>query len=164
MSSFNFTTLNVRNLKTNFLFVNDLMLSNDICFLTETWLHEGEIEEFKNLFKEFNAYFQCDINTEESYKLRGRPYGGKCWLVKKHIKVKNVSFINNIVSSFEIDCNSRMLLVGVHIPFDDNTAYRISQYKTNLEFLSSIIDDNQFEMVLIGGDFNSDLSRGKRFM
>jgi hypothetical protein len=56
-----------------------------------------------------------------------------------------------------------MLLVGVHIPFDVNTAYRISQYKTNLEFLSSIIDDNQFEMVLIGGDFNSDLSRGKRF-
>ena len=46
-----------------------------------------------------------------------------------------------------------------NIQFDDNTGYRFSQYKSTLEFVAAIIEDNQDKFILIAGDFNSDLVR-----
>jgi exonuclease III len=59
--------------------------------------------------------------------------------------------------------NDTILLIGAYIPFDDNTTYRFSQYNSTLEFIASIMEDNQDKFILLAGDFNSDLKRGKRF-
>ena len=64
MKSLRFTSFNVRNLKKNFLFVNELILSSEVCYFSETWLHEGETEEFKQILREYNVHFQCDIETK----------------------------------------------------------------------------------------------------
>jgi hypothetical protein len=47
MNKLRFTSLNVRNMEKNFLFVDDLMLSSEVCYLTETWLHDRETEELR---------------------------------------------------------------------------------------------------------------------
>jgi hypothetical protein len=47
MNKLRFTSLNVRNMEKNFLFMDDLMLSSEVCYLTETWLHDRETEELR---------------------------------------------------------------------------------------------------------------------
>ena len=164
MHSLKLTSLNVKNLKTNYLYVCDLMQNNDICYLTETWLNDGETTYFETMYSECKLYFQCDITVEESYNLKGRPFGGKCWLIRKNLVVKKVNFINKIISLMEIETeNDTLLLIGVYIPFDDNSAYRYAQLKSTLELIASIIEDNLDKTVLVVGDFNADLKREKRY-
>ena len=59
--------------------------------------------------------------------------------------------------------NDTLLLIGVYIPFDDNSAYRYAQLKSTLELIASIIEDNLDKTVLVVGDFNADLKREKRY-
>ena len=164
MDTLNFVSLNVKNFKTNYLYVSNLVQNNDIFYLTETWLNDSEVNQFESIFNNYNIFHQSDMSIEDSYQLRGRPFGGKCWLLKKQLKVKKVEFINKILSIVELGLgNDTILLIGVYIPFDDNSAYRFSQYKSTLEFVASIIEDNRDKFILIAGDFNSDLLRGRRY-
>ena len=89
-----------------------LMKTNDICYLTETWLNEGEVNQFELIFNEYNLFHQSDVSIEESYQLRGRPLGGKFWLLGKQLKVKKVEFINKILSIVEIEVGND---IAVHI-------------------------------------------------
>jgi hypothetical protein len=131
MDKLKLASLNVKNLKTYYLYVSNLMKTNDIFYLAETWLNEGEVNQFESIFNECNQFHQSDVSIEESYQLRGRPFRGKCWLLGKQSKVKIVEFINKILSIVEIGVgNDAMLLIGVYIPFEDNTGYRFSQYKS----------------------------------
>jgi exonuclease III len=140
------------------------MQNNDICYLTETWLNDGEVNQFESIFNNYNIFHQSDMLIKENYQLRGRPFGGKCWLLNKRLKVKKVEFINKILSIVKLGVgNDTILLIGAYIPFDDNTTYRFSQYNSTLEFIASIMEDNQDKFILLAGDFNSDLKRGKRF-
>ena len=78
------------------------MQNNDIFYLTETWLNDSEVNQFESLFNNYNIFHQSDMSIEDSYQLRGRPFGGKCWLLKKQLKVKKVEFINKILSIVEL--------------------------------------------------------------
>ena len=76
--------------------------TNYICYLTETWLNEGEVNQFESIFNECNLFHQSDVSIEDSYQLRGRPFRGKCKLLGKQLKVKKVEIINKILSIDEI--------------------------------------------------------------
>jgi hypothetical protein len=90
-------------------------------------------------------------------------FRGKCWLLNKRLKVKKVEFFNKILSIVELGVgNDTILLIGAYIPFDGNTT-RFSQYNSTLEFIASIMEDNQDKFILIAGDFYSDLKKDKRF-
>jgi hypothetical protein len=92
-----------------------LMKTNDICYLTETWLNEGEVNQFELIFNEYNLFHQSDVSIEESYQLRGRPFGGKFWLLGKQLKVKKVEFINKILSIVEIGVGKWVILRSTFI-------------------------------------------------
>ena len=83
MENLKLASLNVKNLKTDCLYVSNLRKTNYICYLTETWLNEGEVNQFESIFNECNLFLQSDVSIEDSYQLRGRPFRGKCWLLGK---------------------------------------------------------------------------------
>jgi hypothetical protein len=56
-----------------------------------------------------------------------------------------------------------VIVIGVHLPFDDNSDNKIAIYTSNLEIIKSIIDENLNVPILIIGDFNTDLETNKRY-
>ena len=90
---------------------------------------------------------------------------GKCWLFKKHVPVTAVKYINDVISYAVIDdnVNTKIMMIGVHIPYDDGSKYRYLQYKSTLEFITALLQENLDKLVMITGDFNSDLERNRRY-
>ena len=74
--------------------------------------------------------------------------------------------MNNDVSYIELCDNNgvqRVVIIGVHLPFDDNSATRLANYISNLEIIKSVIDEHVDIPVFIVGDFNTDLNLDKRY-
>ena len=167
MEKINILSFNIKNFKTNNYFLTKLIVNNeiDICFLTETWLAEEEnsiIAEKIGL----NYYILNQNEMTISKQKKGRPYGGKSWLIDKKFKICKNIFINNDVSYIQIcDSNNqeKLVIVGVHLPFDDNSSVRIANYISNLEIIKNIIDENLNQPIFIIGDFNTDLNMDKRY-
>ena len=167
MEKINIICLNIKNFKTNSFFLNEQILNNsvDICFLSETWLMEEENYMIENQFG--NNFFLLTQN-EMSYarRTKGRPYGGKCWMINKKFTIGNCIFVNNDVSYIEIsntNKDTKLVIVGVHLPFDDNSTTRMSNYISNLEMIKSIVVQDLDIPIFIIGDFNTDLTMSKRY-
>ena len=96
---------------------------------------------------------------------RGRPFGGKCWVIDNKFKVKSFEELSNEISliTLELDKEINIHIFGVWFPFDDNSMERLTILKSNLSLLESYIKTFKHENILITGDFNCDLNRGKRF-
>ena len=97
---------------------------------------------------------------------RGRPYGGKCWLINKNLRISNYNFINNDISYVEISDSksiSKLIVIGLHLPFDDNSTEKLANYISNLQILESIIEEHVDIPLFIVGDFNTDLNLDKRY-
>jgi hypothetical protein len=63
------------------LYPKQLFEEFDVCFLTKHWLNFDEkyiIEDTKFSKKNF---FQADLSLQDSFEMRGRPFGGNCWVV-----------------------------------------------------------------------------------
>jgi len=139
MEKINILSFNIKNFKTNnYYLTNEIVNSNiDICFITETWLAEEENQLIYDKFgRNFNILCQNEmsINTER----RGRPFGGKCWLLNKKLKIGRHEYLNNDISFTEIvdKCGfSKAIVIGVHLPFDDNSNNKIANYISNLEII-----------------------------
>jgi hypothetical protein len=163
--STNLLAFNIKNIKTNNVFIQDKINQIDVCYLTELWLHSGEQYILDTMFcNNYNIHFQSDMSIADSYK-KGRPFGGKCWLIKKDLKINKCEFINQQISYVNISTaqDSSIIIIGVYLQFDNNTTERFNEFISNLQLISTIIEDNNDKPVYIMGDFNADLERNKRF-
>ncbi len=61
------------------------------------------------------------------------------------------------------DNKEKIVIIGAYMPFDDKTIERLANYKSNLQIILSICNENKDCSVLIMGDFNADLERNNRF-
>ena len=162
----NLATFNCKNFKSNFHYLKELINSHDISFIIEHWLSDEEAFLFNQLSDQHSILFQSDFsvaNCSGSTKRRGRPFGGKCWVVKNDVKIKSHEVINNDISIIEVAKNSSesFILVGVWLAFDDNSLERLANFQSNISLLESILKENQGKKVIILGDFNCDLKRNR---
>ena len=68
----NIVNFNCKNVNSNYFYVYELLRSNDILFLCETWHYEGE-----KIIKEFESKAKTHFKTAMENKIKGgRPYGG----------------------------------------------------------------------------------------
>jgi hypothetical protein len=69
----NIMSINCKNIKSNGLFINEMLLSPDIVFLQEHWLNNKEIDKMEKFIncKERDTHFKSAMNIEQ-YD-RGRP-------------------------------------------------------------------------------------------
>ena len=159
----NFLFLNTYGAHNNVLFIEQSCFANDILFLSETWLKEEQRYVLSSISQDHNVYFKSDMALTPRY---GRPYGGRCWYVRKFIEVTQCDFINESVSvlSFKYQGQS-FSVIGVYLPFDDKTSFTLNEYESLLSLVREIVLNykRQGNIVLIGGDFNADVNRGNRF-
>jgi hypothetical protein len=98
---------------------------------------------------------------------RGRPFGGTGWIIDKELKIIHQEFINDRLSYITIEHkNIKWIVIGVYMPFDNNKIDSFSEYETNLSIISELIITYKRMgnyNIVIGGDFNADLKRNKKF-
>ena len=160
--------LNVRNFKTNHVYTKEAFINNsiDIMFLSELWLHEGEEEYLQHIFPNTNIYFQSDISVESKYSKRGRPFGGKAWIIRNEIIIMKQKWVNEEISYVVISNEKNIamyIIIGVYLRHDNNTTVRMCEYTSNLQIINVILQDYANLPTFIVGDFNADVERNKRF-
>ena len=110
------SSLNVKNLKSNHAFTSSLVSATDISFLSKLWLRRSEINLLKNITDKA-ILFRSDI--DEKY-VKGRPFGGRAWIINNSFKLINSDFLNRHVSYVQLEKNGvNYFIIGVYMPFDN---------------------------------------------
>ena len=68
------TTLNCKNIKANYIYIENLIKTNNMVFVQEHWLHNKEtdkVDEFINMEKT-NSYLDAEMQLETHTS--GRPH------------------------------------------------------------------------------------------
>ena len=112
--------------------------------------------------------FEADYNCAARLRCqgaKGRPYGGRCWVVRKSLKVIEYVSLSNALSKITIEDlkGSRVSVFGIWQPFDDGSLLRFSSLQSNLSMLAAELMLVNDVFSLIVGDFNADFNRGRRF-
>ena len=159
----NICSLNTNGVKRNLNYIQELISKNDFIFLCETWLMEHEALFLKSLSSTHLVIAKSDMNT---IPLRGRLYGGRAFIYKKSLHLLKHSFINKHISFFSFSLpNNSFTLITVYLPFDNNSFFNFSEFKTNLQIIKELFDIYiaRQHSVFVIGDFNADLKRNNKF-
>jgi len=159
---------NCQNLKSNMNMIKKLIMNNDVCFFIEHWLGEEEAYYFNELTDDHQILFEADYSCEARLRCtgtKGRSFGGRCWVVRKCLRVIEYVKLSNALSKITIEDlkGSRVSIFGVWQPFDDGTVVRYCNLNSNLSMLEAELAHMDGICTLVIGDFNADFSRGKRF-
>ena len=114
----NIVSYNCHNLKGNTDMIKDLILTNDICFFIEHWLAEEEAYIFNELSEGHHILFEADFSIESRLRcdgIRGRPHGGRCWLVRRTLRIIEYESLSKALSKITIEDlkGSRVSIFGV---------------------------------------------------
>ena len=97
---------NCQNLKSNVKMIKKLIMNNDICFFIEHWLAEEEAYFFNELSEEHHILFEADFSIEARLRcddVRGRPHGGRCWVVRKILRIIEYESLSKALSKITIE-------------------------------------------------------------
>ncbi len=120
LNNFKICSFNTNGAKGNLNFLQLLVNQNDFIFFCETWLLDYESEKYLNFLSSTHDFLhKSDMNIAP---LKGRPYGGRTFIIKKHINIKNYNFINKHLAFITLELNKKKFsFISVYLPFDNNT-------------------------------------------
>ena len=163
----NLATFNCKSFKSKFSFFKRVFNSHDISIFIEHWLSDEEA--FNQLSNQHSILFQSDFsfsNCPGSTRRRGRPFGGKCWVVKNDVKIKSHEVLNNDVE-FRFQKQRKIAQkVLSQLEFGwllMTTSQKDWQTFSLISLLESILKENQENKVIIFGGFICNLKRKKIF-
>ncbi len=144
--------------------IKKCIYENDICFFIEHWLNTQEKYLFEEICNgDFHVVYHSDYDNTDGLK-KGRPQGGLCWVINKKCALTAQVFFNQYVSNVCIEFeNNKLDLFGVWLPYDNNSKERMCLYKSNISLIEAQLKLKKSTETILMGDFNADLSRGKRF-
>ena len=136
----------------------------NILLLQEHWLLESQ---FSLLYKSVDV---CDVafiaksSMDQSVLLNGRPFGGSAiiWKTTMTNKVVPVETISNRLTCIKcfLDEENFILIFNVYMPCDSGRKdTKFLEYQDILSEMQSIYVDSDAMYCIIGGDWNTDLSR-----
>jgi hypothetical protein len=159
-----FCSFNTNGAKRNINFIEFLMKNNDFIFIWETWLLEYESTNLLNSFSFSHTIFhKSDMNFTPA---KGRQYGGRAFIVKKHLTIKNFNFINKHIASITLNHREKTFtFISVYLPFDNKSFLNLTEFQSCLQIVNELFLFYTLNrhLVFIIGDFNSDLTRNNRF-
>ena len=97
---------------------------------------------------------------------KGRPFGGRSFIISKELEILNHDFINQHISTLSINSNNKIFtFIACYFPYDNGSALNFSEFQSCLQVINELFCFFQSKMhsVLIFGDLNADLKRNKRF-
>ena len=100
------------------------------------------------------------------HPIKGRPFGGRSFIVNKRIKIIKYEFINRFLATLTCcDYNRTFSIISCYFPFDNGSQLNLSEFQSCLQVAFELLCffENLKHTVFIIGDFNADLLRKKRF-
>jgi len=144
-------------------YINNAMSNYDFLLVQEHWLQNSQLHIFEDKIDNIHAYGISGMN--ESEITPGRPYGGCAilWRNSLSCRVTPIPSDNNRLCMAKVELQTHtVLLCTVYMPCD--TEYdqsNIAIYNDVLYDLLNIVNNENIEFVLCGGDFNTDMLRVK---
>ena len=140
--------------------IKSIYKENTFLLIQETWLAEDEfIRQFKIDFPNSEC---ISANKMDQDDIRaGRPYGGVGICHHSNIKcrIENLSTISKSICAQMLHIeNISILLINVYMPSTDNRA-TLKEYAKILQEISGICIKSPTQHIILGGDWNADLSR-----
>ena len=77
--------------------VDKLIKNNDIVFLIEHWLRPKEQFLINNLVDSHKINYQYGMQDSPQLS-RGRPFGGKYWIIINNVKLAAFEVFNDLIS------------------------------------------------------------------
>jgi hypothetical protein len=139
--------------------LNRLKSRAERLLLQEHWLSEGQLQLLGEI--DANFLYAGVSGFDNSDVLTGRPYGGCAILWRSNLAatINVISTNSKRVCAIRVSTDTiRLLIINVYMPYEnagDSTTIFIDQ----LSVIAGVIDDNADCHVIVGGDFNVDLSR-----
>ena len=95
-----------------------------------------------------------------THSLKGRPFGGRTFVVNKNLLILRYEFINRYLATLTCDDNGTTIsIVAGYLPFDNGTQLNFSEFNSCLqvavELLKFFKKINQTAIII--GDLNADL-------
>ena len=142
-------------------YINKLSECHDFILLQEHWLFDKQIDSITNFVDGVNVVGVSGMKDTDL--IYGRPYGGCAILWKKGIeyKVSPISFQSRRVCAVLCDHDQlKMLVINVYMPCDTGRSGDDSnEYCDILNEISLKCHALNIDNIIIGGDFNTDMSR-----
>ena len=129
-------TFNTNGAKRNLNFIKDLLIY-DIIYICETWFMDFECTSLLNdLSSVFITIHHSDMLISPA---KGRPFGGRVFMINKLIKIINSEFINKHVSYILFTSNNRKFCnIYTYLPYDDNTQLTLSEFISCLQIIGEL--------------------------
>ena len=140
-------------------FVKKLLLGCDVLFLQEHWLAPSQLSLLGNLNDNFVYTGISGFGNDDV--LLGRPYGGCAilWRSDLNVQVHVLDVHSSRVCAVRLSNDTyRLLLMCVYMPYE-GSELMTDEFASQLDIVDSILEANVDCHVIIGGDFNVDLSR-----
>lgn len=142
-------------------YIKRLTEVNDILLLQEHWLFESGFGILEKEFSNMSVYAVSAMNEDEY--LSGRPYGGCAILLKKSLKcgVTPIQCESKRLCCVLIESNGiKILFFSIYMPTDtEHDTENIIEFMEVLSCVNAISAQMSCDTVILGGDFNTDLSR-----
>ena len=156
-------SLNCFGFINNCKYINEIIKSNEIVFLSELWLkNKADIENNilnhnnkKIIFKANKKYLENETVT------KGRISGGICWIITRNRKF-TCNFLTDRISTLITD---NLAIIGVYMRYNDKTAQCRSDYECDLLIVINAMNEliaRKLKVIIIG-DFNVDPYRKSSF-
>ena len=141
------------------IYIRSLLPKAWVVFLQEHWLSEGQLSNLGDI--DSNYLFNAVSGFDSSKVLSGRPYGGCAILWRSDLNA-DVKFIETssrrICAIRMITTQLSLLLINVYMPYEGDE-HMTDAFADQLTVIEDIISRNRDCHVIVGGDFNVDLSR-----
>ena len=161
INKINLVSYNVNNFNdTKCYAIEDIFKENTFLLIQETWLSDDEfIRRFKLKFENTECISTNKMDTGEIRA--GRPHGGVaiCYHTKIKCSTENITTVSKSICALKIFVGEIcILLINVYMPCTNNRD-DLDEYASILQEISSICIKISTPYIVIGGDWNADISR-----
>ena len=160
VTSFNCTGFKFRN----YDYLKELFRKCDILLIQETWLHKFQHSQIENVL-DGCQYHAMSAMDESDVGRVGRPYGGCAVVWHRDLALSLHPIATRSPRICAVSTNSgtsKILIVSVYMPTDDNTDSNYEIYGDVLYELASLVAIHDDFDIIVGGDFNVDFRRPSR--
>ena len=134
----------------------------DFLLLQETWLSCETEFKIGNIHNDYMYTAVSGMDTRDRV-IMGRPYGGVAIMWKRSLShcVKPIISSNKRISCVILEVeNVKLIIICVYLPCENwSTTTEDREYLDCLDHINQLIEMYDVQAILIGGDFNTDLTR-----
>lgn len=163
LNTMSLTSYNCKSLgEDKYKIVSNLIDNSTFVLLQEHWQYE---KKFIEKVKGFKPNIECVVSSpmNENITQLGRNKGGVAIIWKSNIEcnIKIIKCISKRLCAIMVIVDEfKFILFNVYMPTDPgNGNYDIAEYKEVLQEISVILLNSDTQVCILGGDWNSDISR-----